>query len=144
MFGKLFAGLALASVVTAFQPGTASAARLVATVDISTQTMTVTHGGVVKYRWPVSTARRGKLTPTGSWSAKWLSRNHRSSRYNNAPMPYSIFYSGNYAVHGTNQVSRLGSPASAGCVRLHPSNAALLFSLTQKEGLRNTRIVVRR
>jgi len=144
MFGKLLAGLALASVVTAFQPDTASAGRLVATVDISTQTMTVTHGGVVKYRWPVSTARRGKLTPTGSWSAKWLSRNHRSSRYNNAPMPYSIFYSGNYAVHGTNQVSRLGSPASAGCVRLHPSNAALLFSLAQKEGLRNTRIVVRR
>jgi lipoprotein-anchoring transpeptidase ErfK/SrfK len=144
MFGKLFASLALAAMAAAFQPAAASAARLVATVDISTQTMTVTYGGVVKYRWPVSTARRGKLTPTGSWSAKWLSRNHRSSRYNNAPMPYSIFYSGNYAVHGTNQVSRLGSPASAGCVRLHPSNAATLYSLTQKEGLRNTRIVIRR
>jgi lipoprotein-anchoring transpeptidase ErfK/SrfK len=144
MFGKLFAGLALAGMIAAFQPVAASAARLVATVDISSQTMTVTHRGVVKYRWAVSTARRGKLTPTGSWSAKWLSRNHRSSRYNNAPMPYSIFYSGNYAVHGTNQVSRLGAPASAGCVRLHPSNAAVLFSLTQKEGLRNTRIVIRR
>jgi len=144
MFRKLFASLALASMVAMFQPVVASAARLVATVDISTQTMTVTHRGVVKYRWPVSTARRGKVTPTGSWSAKWLSRNHRSSRYNNAPMPYSIFYSGNYAVHGTNQVSRLGAPASAGCVRLHPSNAATLYSLAQREGLRNTRIVVRR
>lgn len=144
MFGKLFAGLALVSAVTAFQPGTASAAQLVATVDISSQTMTVTHRGVVKYRWSVSTARRGKVTPTGSWSAKWLSRNHRSSRYNNAPMPYSIFYSGNFAVHGTNQVSRLGSPASAGCVRLQTSNAALLYKLAQQEGLRNTRIVVRR
>jgi lipoprotein-anchoring transpeptidase ErfK/SrfK len=144
MFKKLFAGLGLAAMVATFQPVVASAARLVATVDLSSQTMTVTHRGVVKYRWSVSTARRGKVTPTGSWSAKWLSRNHRSSRYNNAPMPYSIFYSGNYAVHGTNQVSRLGSPASAGCVRLHPSNAATLYSLAQREGLRNTRIVIRR
>jgi lipoprotein-anchoring transpeptidase ErfK/SrfK len=144
MFRKLFAGLGLAVMMAAAQPVAASAARLVATVDLSSQTMTVTHRGVVKYRWSVSTARRGKVTPTGSWSAKWLSRNHRSSRYNNAPMPYSIFYSGNYAVHGTNQVSRLGSPASAGCVRLHPSNAATLFSLAQREGLRNTRIVIRR
>lgn len=121
-----------------------SAANLVARVDISSQTMTVTHRGQVKYRWKVSTARAGKVTPTGSWTAKWLSRNHRSSRYNNAPMPYSIFYSGNYAVHGTNQVGRLGRPASAGCVRLHPDNAAILFRLTQQEGLKNTRIVVQR
>lgn len=120
------------------------AAKLVATVDISTQTMTVTHRGIVKYRWKVSTARRGKVTPTGTWTAKWLSRNHRSSRYNNAPMPYSIFYNGNYAVHGTNQVSRLGRPASAGCVRLHVDNAAILYRLAQQEGLRNTRIVIRR
>ena len=106
--------------------------------------MTVTHRGKVKYRWKVSTARAGKVTPTGTWSAKWLSKNHKSSRYNNAPMPYSIFYSGNYAVHGTNQISRLGRPASAGCVRLHPENAAILFNLAQREGLKNTRIVVQR
>ena len=78
-----------------------------------------------------------------SWSAKWLSRNHRSSRYNNAPMPYSIFYNGNYAVHGTNQTSKLGRPASAGCVRLAPQHAAILFSLVKAEGLGNTRIVIR-
>lgn len=143
MLGKLIASLSLAAMVAAFQPSAATAAKVVATVNLSSQTMTVTHGGVVKYRWPVSTARKGKVTPTGSWSAKWLSRNHRSSRYNNAPMPYSIFYSGNYAVHGTNQVSRLGRPASSGCIRLHPSNAAVLFSMAQREGLRNMKIVVR-
>jgi len=144
MLGKLIASLSLAAMVAAFQPSAAVAAKVVATVNLSSQTMTVTHGGVVKYRWPVSTARKGKVTPTGSWSAKWLSRNHRSSRYNNAPMPYSIFYSGNYAVHGTNQVSRLGRPASSGCIRLHPANAAVLFSMAQREGLRNMKIVVRR
>lgn len=144
MLRKLVASLALAAVAATFQPSVASAAKVVATVDLSSQTMTVSQGGVVKYRWPVSTARKGKVTPTGSWSAKWLSRNHRSSRYHNAPMPYSIFFSGNYAVHGTNQISRLGRPASAGCIRLHPSNAATLFSMTQKVGLRNTRIVIHR
>lgn len=140
---KLFAsgGVALALILA--NSVSASAASVVAQVDISTQTMTVTHHGVVKYRWKVSTARAGKVTPRGTWSAKFLSKNHRSSRYNNAPMPYSIFYNGNYAVHGTHQVNRLGRPASAGCVRLDPANAAVLFSLAQREGLSNVRIVVR-
>ena len=95
------------------------AARIEARVDISEQKMRVYQHGRLKYVWPVSTARRGKVTPTGTWKAKWLSKNHRSSRYNNAPMPYSIFYSGNFAIHGTNQIKRLGRPASAGCIRLH-------------------------
>lgn len=136
--------LAVAAAILVSQPASASAARLVARVDLSSQTMTVIHRGVVKYRWAVSTARRGKVTPTGTWTAKWLSRHHRSSRYNNAPMPYSIFYSGNFAIHGTNQISRLGRPASAGCIRLHPGNAATLFALAQREGLRNMRVEVRR
>lgn len=140
----IFARIALAAAMIAGATMTSSAASLVARVDITSQTMTITHRGKVKYTWKVSTARAGKVTPTGTWSAKWLSRNHRSSRYNNAPMPYSVFYSGNYAVHGTNQISRLGRPASAGCIRLHPDNAAIFFRLAQQEGLKNTRIIVRR
>lgn len=133
----------LAAVVFAPLGGSAFAATLTANVSLSTQTMTVIHRGRVIAHWPVSTARRGKITPTGSWSAKWLSRNHRSSRYNNAPMPYSIFYNGNYAVHGTYDTKRLGRPASSGCVRLAPANAAKLFALAKAEGLNNTRINVR-
>jgi lipoprotein-anchoring transpeptidase ErfK/SrfK len=139
---RFVAGLAIASAIMIAQP--AYAATLIAKVDLSSQSMTVIHRGKVKYSWPVSTARRGKVTPTGTWTAKWLSRHHRSSRYNNAPMPYSIFYSGNYAIHGTNQISRLGRPASAGCIRLHPQNAAVLFSLVKREGLKNMKVVVRR
>jgi lipoprotein-anchoring transpeptidase ErfK/SrfK len=124
------------------QISVASAATLTANVSISSQTMTVMHRGEVIGRWPVSTARRGKVTPTGSWNAKWLSRYHKSSRYNGAPMPFSIFYNGNYAVHGTYQTKKLGRPASAGCVRLSPDNAAKLFSLVKAEGLENTRIII--
>lgn len=134
--------LCVALILTIALPVMASAASLIAKVDVSSQTMTVIRHGEVIYRWPVSTARKGKVTPRGSYSPKSLSRYHKSSLYNNAPMPYSIFFKGNYAVHGTNQVSRLGRPASAGCVRLHTENAAKLFSMVKQHGFKNTRIVI--
>jgi len=124
--------------------GAATASNLVVRVSIDAQKMHVFHGGRLIHEWPVSTARPGHVTPTGQFVAQWLSRNHRSSRYNNAPMPYSIFYDGHYAVHGTDQINRLGRPASAGCIRLHPDNARILFEMARQEGLENTRIVVMR
>jgi lipoprotein-anchoring transpeptidase ErfK/SrfK len=120
----------------------AAAASLVAKVSLSTQTMTVIQRGEVRYLWPVSTAREGKVTPMGSWTAKRFKRFHRSSRYGGAAMPYSIFYSGNFAVHGTNTLSKLGSPASAGCIRLSKANAARLFAMAKHAGLKNMLVVV--
>jgi lipoprotein-anchoring transpeptidase ErfK/SrfK len=121
-----------------------SAANLIADISLSSQTMTVRQYGVVMYRWKVSTARRGYVTPRGSWSAKWLSRNHRSRKYDDAPMPYAVFFNGGYAIHATYDIKRLGRPASHGCVRLHPNNAAEFFALTKEHGLANTRIVITR
>ena len=120
----------------------ASAATLVAQISIGDQTMTVSENGFVKYRWKVSTARRGYVTPVGSWSAKWLSRDHRSKKYDDAPMPYAVFFNGGYAVHATFDLKRLGRPASHGCVRLHPENAAQFFTMTRQAGLANTRVVI--
>jgi len=122
----------------------AMADRVVARVSISEQKMYVYYHGALVHEWPVSTARAGKITPTGQWRPKFLSKNHRSSRYNNAPMPYAIFYSGNYAIHGTDQISRLGRPASAGCVRLDPKNASVLFDMVRAEGMDQTRVIVLR
>lgn len=123
-------------------PGAALAERVVARVSISTQTMKVYHEGRLLYTWPVSTARSGKITPTGVYQPEFLSRNHRSSRYNNAPMPFAIFYDGHYAIHGTDQVKRLGRPASAGCVRLHPDNAKILFNMVKWEGMENMKVMI--
>ena len=106
-------------------------------VDKSRQRIQIFKKGVPLYEWDVSTARQGKTTPTGTWTAQWLSKDHKSSLYNNAPMPYSIFFSGHYAIHGTDAVDRLGSPASAGCVRLHPDNARVLFAMVQDVGKSN-------
>ncbi|QRI65320.1 L,D-transpeptidase [Shinella sp. PSBB067] len=135
---------AVAFLVVLFQAETALSANLLAEVSLSSQTMIVMQNGIVKHRWRVSTGRKGFGTPTGSWKAKWASRDHRSRKYDNAPMPYAIFFNGGYAVHATFDTRRLGRPASHGCVRLHPSNAATFFQLANRNGLSNTRIVITR
>src|SRR4051812_44050571 len=107
-------------------------------IDKSSQSMSVIVNGQHRHTWAVSTGIYG--TPSGTFRPQSLARHHRST--NNAPMPYSIFYDGNFAIHGTTHVSRLGGPASRGCVRLHPANAATLFALVRAEGLGNTRISI--
>ena len=47
-----------------------------------------------------------------------------------------------YAIHGSYEVKHLGRPASHGCIRLHPSNAAALYSLVQRYGTGNTLIKI--
>lgn len=114
-------------------------AEILVRIDKSSQRMSVYVNGEHRYTWPVSTGVGG--TPSGSFRPQSLSRHHRSTLYGGAPMPYSIFYSGNFAIHGTTQISRLGTRASHGCIRLHPSNAAVLFSMVQRN-MGGTRIQV--
>jgi lipoprotein-anchoring transpeptidase ErfK/SrfK len=57
-------------------------------------------------------------------------------------MPHAIFFYGGFAIHGTYELTRLGGPASHGCVRLYPSHAATLFALVERNGPRNTRIEI--
>jgi lipoprotein-anchoring transpeptidase ErfK/SrfK len=121
--------------------GTASAS-VVAVVDVSTQRMYVTVDGGPYAVWKVSTARRGYYTPRGSFRPKVLKRMHYSSKYENSPMPYSVFFHGGYAIHGTEYVRRLGTPASHGCIRLHTANAAAFYSLIKRYGRGSTRIRV--
>jgi len=134
-----FAFAAIAAFLVVALPS-AARADLVITVNKSSQSMSVVVDGQHRYTWAVSTGIYG--TPSGSFRPQSLSRHHFSSLYNRAPMPYSIFYDGHYAIHGTTHVRQLGGPASRGCVRLHPSNAAILFSLVQQEGMGNTRIQI--
>ena len=112
------------------------------TVDISEQTMHVTTSSGHEEFYPVSTAGEHKITPTGKYKPYVLRKMHYSTRYNNAPMPFSIFYSGNYAIHGTTHVKQLGQPASNGCVRLHPKNAERVFNMVKAVGMDNTYITI--
>ena len=130
--------IALAFVIGA--SSSSFAARLVAHVDISSQTMTVHKDGRVIHRWKVSTGRSGYRTPTGTYGPKRMHTMWHSRKYQMSPMPYSIFFRGGYAIHGTNYVSKLGRPASHGCVRLHTANAKRLFQLTRQVGPKNMRV----
>ena len=116
-------------------------AGIVVTVDKSAQRLSVAVDGAPRYQWPVSTARWGYRTPNGSYRPQWLARKWFSRKYDWSPMPYSIFFDGGYAIHGSYEISHLGRPASHGCIRLHPQNAAVLFALV-KERMDDTRIVV--
>lgn len=116
---------------------------LLVTIDISAQTMSVRVDGVTEHRWAVSTGRKGYPTPKGTYRPVRLERMWYSTKYDNAPMPHSIFFRGGYAIHGTTEVRNLGRPASHGCVRLAPANAAVLYSLVRQIGRDNTIIRVR-
>ena len=113
-----------------------------AEIDLSDQRLRVYVNGGLQHEWKVSTARRGYRTPVGNYRPIRLERDWHSRKYDWAPMPYSVFFHGGYAIHGTTDIRNLGRPASHGCVRLHPDNAAKLFNLVRRYGKSNTRIVV--
>ena len=113
-----------------------------ATIDISKQKMKVFKGKKLLYTWKVSTGKNGYRTPRGNYKPTHITKMHYSRKYNNSPMPYSVFFHGGYAVHGTKSVSRLGRRASHGCIRLHTTNAKKFYSLVRKYGKRNTKIKI--
>jgi len=131
----LLGGLALAAPSAAF-------AKVVISVDKSTQHMTVAVDGVTRYVWPVSTGRPGYNTPSGTFHPSWMSAMHYSKEYENAPMPDSIFFSGGDAIHGFTDTPFGVSAVSHGCVRLPRADAAVLFQLVKQNGMPDTSIIV--
>lgn len=119
------------------------ARELLVTIDISEQSMSVRVDGDARYNWDVSTGRKGYPTPKGTFHPVRLERVWYSTKYDNAPMPHSIFFYYGYAIHGTTEIRSLGRPVSHGCVRLHPDNAARLYSLVKEIGRSNTTIRIR-
>ena len=120
-----------------------SGGQLVANINLSSQNMTVTVDGRTVHTWAISSGASGHETPTGSFRPQWAVKMHFSSKYDDAPMPHSVFFNGGIATHGTGSIGRLGSPASHGCIRLAPGNAQTFFNLVHQYGFQSTRIVVR-
>ncbi len=132
----LFA-LAAAALLTA-----PARADVLITVDKSSQMMTVDVDGNTRYVWPVSTGVAGHDTPTGQFKPFRMEADHFSKEWDDAPMPHSIFFTmQGHAIHGSSHKS-IGRPASHGCVRLEPKNAAILFDLVKQQKMANTRIVL--
>jgi len=102
-------------------------------IDLTTQRMQVDSASG-SWNWPVSTARDGYVTPPGEYEPTGMERMHYSQKYDNAPMPYSIFFYGGYAIHGSYATGSLGRPASHGCIRLSPGHARKLYEMVASEG----------
>ena len=112
-------------------------------VDKNAQLMTVAVDGVARYQWPVSTGLPSYETPNGSFKTFRMEEDHYSKEFDDAPMPHAIFFTKlGHAIHGTNSVNRLGSPASHGCVRLSRANAATLYALVERQGVLNTSVTL--
>ena len=121
---------------------TPARADVVVHIDKSSQRMSVSVNGASRFTWPVSTGRSGYGTPSGVFHPQMMARRWFSRKYYNSPMPHSIFFYHGFAIHGTNDLGRLGGPASHGCVRLHPANAATLYALVERNGRGSTRIEI--
>ena len=118
-------------------------AKIAITVDKDAQELTVVQDGVEKYRWPVSSGLPSYETPNGSFQTFRMEEDHYSKEFDEAPMPNAIFFTKRgHAIHGTDSVNRLGSPASHGCVRLSRENAATLFALVKADGVLNTTVTL--
>jgi hypothetical protein len=119
------------------------ASTILINIDKTTQRMTVLVEGAKRYDWPVSTGLPRYATPSGSYSARSMNEMWYSREWDDAPMPHSVFFTKRgHAIHGTDEVKRLGKPASHGCVRLDPENAATLFELIKRNGLESTEVVL--
>lgn len=113
------------------------------TVDKTAQTLTVARDGQVLHTWPVSTGRVGRFTPSGTYQAFRMEKDHYSREFDDAPMPNSIFFTKRgHAIHGSFETKKLGRPASGGCVRLAPENAKVLFDLVKAEGVLKTKVTI--
>src|SRR5262249_29340817 len=95
--GRLGDVAGLAGVMSLLPSAGHARAVVLVRVDKSSQRMSVIVNGEHRYTWAVSTGIYG--TPSGTFRPQSLARYHRSTLYNNAPMPYSIFYDGNFAIH---------------------------------------------
>jgi hypothetical protein len=121
----------------------AAQAKVAITVDKDNQQMTVAVDGVERYHWPVSTGIPSHETPNGSFRTFRMEEDHYSKEFDDAPMPHSIFFTKiGHAIHGTDSVNRLGSPASHGCVRLSRANASTLYALVEEQGVLNTTVTL--
>ncbi|AHH99456.1 L,D-transpeptidase [Kutzneria viridogrisea] len=114
-------------------PALASAARTPcdtaarACVDLNTQQAWLQHNGIIDYGpVPVRTGRPEAPTDPGTFRVTFKDLHHVSTIFNNAPMPYSVFFNGGDAFHE----GSLTDP-SHGCVHLSTAAAQTFFSTLQ-------------
>ncbi|HEY8137360.1 MAG TPA: L,D-transpeptidase [Methylocystis sp.] len=102
-------------------------------VDLGRQRITIVKNNEPPIVWKISSGRPGYETPTGRFIMQRMDADHFSDEYDQAPMPYAIFFSRGLAIHGSTQPG-LGRPASHGCVRLSVDHARDLYEWVEQYG----------
>jgi hypothetical protein len=102
-------------------------------VDLGRQRITIVKNNEPPIVWKISSGRPGYETPTGRFIMQRMDADHLSDEYDQAPMPYAIFFSRGLAIHGTT-MGGLGRPASHGCVRLSVDHALDLYEWVEQYG----------
>jgi lipoprotein-anchoring transpeptidase ErfK/SrfK len=97
-------------------------------VDKTKQVLRAYEGNRLVLQSHISTGRHNG-TPNGHYEVEGKQRMHRSKLFDNAPMPYSVQFSGNFFIHGFSSVP--DRPASHGCVRLPVSEARVFYDWVQ-------------
>lgn len=122
-------------------------------IDKSRQLLFLSILGERKDTFKVSTGKGKKydtpemeLNPQGPVLTRYTSKKFPGGNYQGlGNMPYAVFLANGYAIHGTTpgNFSKLGNPASHGCIRLHPDHAKIFNALVKTIGLRQTWVSVR-
>ncbi|HNW43921.1 MAG TPA: L,D-transpeptidase family protein [Elusimicrobiales bacterium] len=115
------------------------------TVDLSRQRLVLVSSDTAK-EFKISSGLAPEHGTPGSgkcYAPDFIEAMHYSSLYNKAPMPNSVFFNGNIAIHGTNAEAMLGRPASHGCIRLSKADSKTVYDLVLAKGKRNTSICVK-
>ncbi|TDV47059.1 L,D-transpeptidase [Actinophytocola oryzae] len=95
-----------------------------ACVDLSSkQTWLIKDGAVVYGPAPITSGRAGYRTPPGTFSVGWKDIDHKSSEFNDAPMPFSVFFNGGIAFHQGSL-----SAESHGCIHLSRAAAEAYYN----------------
>lgn len=113
-------------------PELAPAGPLLVYVDLTRQLATVYRNGVRMAVTTISSGKPGHDTPTGVFTILQKDANHHSSKYNDAPMPFTerLTWDG-VALHAGGLP---GYPESHGCVHLPLEFAKLLFGIESLGG----------
>ncbi len=98
-------------------------------VDISDQRLRAWEGDQAVFDYTVSTGKPGHLTLPGTFSVyrKYEQTRMRGYDYDTPDVPWTMYYSGAFAIHGAYWHDNFGTPVSHGCVNLPVEQAKALY-----------------
>lgn len=103
--------------------------------DRSKHQVNLYHDGTLLNSWLVRGGGYSTQTRTGNFKVQWRDKDHRSSMFDDAPMPYSQFFSRGQALHGSRYMMDPFVEHSHGCVNFWVEDARQLWNMTSNKVL---------